>query len=229
MPRTDKKAICLICKKSCQSIDSHIISCIDNISIEDTNINYLLKITDDTNLYWMFIIIHCDVKLSSLDTFLRKKWLQCCGHLSEFSINNVKCKFQHKIKQIIQENIVIDYAYDFGTTTNLYITLVKQFNAANNKIKILSQNSSPKYKCSTLEGADGSCKGGSRNCENNFAGSICKKFNSNKICFECNDTYCDHCASSLSHKCDAEDEFLFDLINSPRFADCFYMSRNIYF
>lgn len=43
----------------------------------------LLKIegADDKD-YWLYVDIPVNRTLSALDTFLRKIWLECCGHMS---------------------------------------------------------------------------------------------------------------------------------------------------
>ncbi|HEY1350481.1 MAG TPA: hypothetical protein VGF67_12735 [Ktedonobacteraceae bacterium] len=39
--------------------------------------------------YWMHLEVPAVATLSDLDDFLRTIWLECCGHLSEFTINGV--------------------------------------------------------------------------------------------------------------------------------------------
>src|SRR5207249_4497386 len=39
--------------------------------------------------YWMHLEIPGNATLADLDNFLRRTWLECCGHLSAFSIGNV--------------------------------------------------------------------------------------------------------------------------------------------
>lgn len=39
--------------------------------------------------YWMHIELPASTTLADLDDFLRDTWLECCGHLSEFTIKNV--------------------------------------------------------------------------------------------------------------------------------------------
>ena len=34
--------------------------------------------------YWLYVDIPVDKTLNALDKFLRKIWLECCGHMSEF-------------------------------------------------------------------------------------------------------------------------------------------------
>lgn len=39
--------------------------------------------------YWMHLEVPAAATLADLDAFLRDTWLECCGHLSEFEINDV--------------------------------------------------------------------------------------------------------------------------------------------
>ena len=39
--------------------------------------------------YWIHIAAHVQAKLDDLDGFLRDIWLECCGHMSAFTIDGV--------------------------------------------------------------------------------------------------------------------------------------------
>src|SRR6266446_2344378 len=41
-------------------------------------------------IYWMHLEVTTETTLATLDQFLRTIWLECCGHLSEFEIANVR-------------------------------------------------------------------------------------------------------------------------------------------
>jgi len=49
------------------NIGTHIDECVDGAVIEEDNTNYLLKINDDINVYWLYIM-YGDLKISNLDT-----------------------------------------------------------------------------------------------------------------------------------------------------------------
>jgi len=38
--------------------------------------------------YWMHLLVTADISLKKLDTFLRDIWLECCGHLSAYTIED---------------------------------------------------------------------------------------------------------------------------------------------
>ena len=39
--------------------------------------------------FWLHLAVRTDTKLHILDRFLRDLWLECCGHLSQFTVGNV--------------------------------------------------------------------------------------------------------------------------------------------
>ena len=49
---------------------------------------YLLKIfSPGQPEYWLYIDLSDNLTLLDLDSFLRNTWLECCGHLSSFTID----------------------------------------------------------------------------------------------------------------------------------------------
>lgn len=62
----------------------------------------------------------------SLDSFLRDLWLECCGHMSAFSIGQMRYSAQPmghgnqrgmdvRLAAILTEEAEFSYEYDFGT------------------------------------------------------------------------------------------------------------------
>ena len=47
---------------------------------------HLLVEARHAKAYWMHVALPVNAPLSKLDKFLRKTWLECCGHLSSFEI-----------------------------------------------------------------------------------------------------------------------------------------------
>ncbi|HLX39825.1 MAG TPA: hypothetical protein VKR42_04800 [Ktedonobacteraceae bacterium] len=56
---------------------------------EKTNLFHLVVEGTYAPDYWMHLEMPADLKLDDLDMFLRKTWVECCGHLSAFTINGV--------------------------------------------------------------------------------------------------------------------------------------------
>ncbi|MCD7777568.1 MAG: plasmid pRiA4b ORF-3 family protein, partial [Clostridiales bacterium] len=98
---------------------------------------FILEVTDKyENDHWLMVEITEEATLRVLDDFLRDIWLECCGHLSSFTINGIsyeECPDDDfdwgppsrstniKLKKVLREGITIKYDYDFGSTTSLVI------------------------------------------------------------------------------------------------------------
>ena len=110
-----------------------------------------------------------------------------------------------KAKDVLCKGKVLDYEYDFGSTTRLAITVIEQYPVkAEEKIVLLSRNEPPKITC-----------------------TICKKAVATQICpFCCYDeleALCDKCAPKHTKICEDFDEESFSSVaNSPRMGVCGY-------
>ena len=85
--------------------------------------------------YWLVIEIKETATLEDLDEFIRDIWVECCGHLSAFTINGEEYEsdpdtdsfwgesenMNHKLKDVLTVGDTIKYEYDFGSTTELTI------------------------------------------------------------------------------------------------------------
>ena len=75
--------------------------------------------------FWMYIQIPCHVTFRALDKFLRIVWLECCGHLSEFSHNLQDIiGMKNRLDKILTKGDVITHLYDFGSSTELRLTVI---------------------------------------------------------------------------------------------------------
>ena len=115
--------------------------------------------------YWLIIQIKENATLDDLDQFIRDIWVECCGHLSAFEINGVSYEkepdddfgwdepaesTEHKLKEILESDMLFGYEYDFGSTTELAIKVLNYYNAPkqSKKVVILSRNNPPEFQCS---------------------------------------------------------------------------------
>lgn len=172
----------------------------------------MLYITDpECKKYWLYILIPVNYELKDLDDFLKGIWLECCGHLSRFKIDDIyyydenfymddtEDNMNETLNDVLNNDSVFTHEYDMGDTTTLIINVLKKICVANDEIHILSRNADPLFRC-----------------------FLCKKFISNKLCAECYETFCEECSIEKKHKCIMEDDnVIIDLINSPRRANCF--------
>lgn len=157
--------------------------------------------------FWLDLEVKGSARLRDLDEYLREIWLECCGHLSEFSCRDFfadKISMQKEIEDVFKQEKAIYHSYDFGTTSETVVELIsaregKPLSA--NPMFLMSRNEMPEEKC--LE---------------------CKKI-ATHICIEClyeNEKgwlYCDE--HTEEHPCDEYGEPM-PLVNSPRLGMCGY-------
>lgn len=172
--------------------------------------------------YWLYVEIRETAELKDLDSFLRDIWLECCGHLSAFNINGISYEIMpdkdslwgepaksmnYKLKSVLGKGMTIGYEYDFGSTTELEITVVNYRIGywKKEKLTILSRNNPPIYMCDE--------------CGKKPAVAICAECIYDDCGFLCED-----CAET--HECG--EEMQLDVCNSPRMGVCGYMGSNIY-
>ena len=162
----------------------------------------LLKIEGryDKN-YWLYIDVPVEKTLSAVDSFLRKIWLECCGHLSEFFVDNyVPIKSSQKLGDFAAGEKFF-HQYDFGTTTETAITVLGNIRRMpqKNVVRLLARNTPPVFLCENCgKPADYICRECAYESDNPF------------YCMEC----------SEDHECG--EEMLAPVTNSPRMGECGY-------
>ncbi|MGH9941678.1 MAG: IS1096 element passenger TnpR family protein [Pyrinomonadaceae bacterium] len=174
--------------------------------------------------YWMHLEAPARITLKDFDAFLRRTWLECCGHLSAFTIdgrrfNHVQFDDEREdffrntfvgvpkdrdmnvaLADALRAGLRFEHEYDFGSTTALKLKVVAEYESAvkGKSIKVLSRNDPPPISC-------GSCE--------QFATQICS------MCMSEEEGWlCDECAAS--HDC--EEDYFLPLVNSPRAGVCGY-------
>jgi len=168
-----------------------------------------------TSDYWLHLEIAGQATLDQLDQYLRVIWLECCGHLSHFFINGIYYEREIEIEwaigetesmstqvaDVFEEETGVEYEYDFGTTTELLISVlaVRPGNWTGKPIRMLGRNKTPTMKCMVCrKEADWIC-----------AGCLWEDRN----CFLCGQHVNEH-----SH----EDAMVLPAVNSPRIGMCAY-------
>ena len=118
-----------------------------------------------TKAYWLIIEISENATLRELDQFIRDIWVECCGHLSSFDIDGVLYdvmpsedsfwgppakSMNYKLKDVLTPGQTISYEYDFGSTTELILTVhsYRVGGRRKEKITILSRNNPLRIVCS---------------------------------------------------------------------------------
>jgi hypothetical protein len=153
-----------------------------------------------TSLYWMHLKVSADADLGDLDSFLRDIWLECCGHMSAFSIEDEELDMDEIVEDIFKPGLKIRHEYDFGSTTELLISVIGEYKGpVKEKIELLARNEPPQILCNE-----------------------CGKVPAVEICTECSWSgkgwLCKSCAKK--HKCG--EDMMLPVVNSPRTGVCGY-------
>ncbi len=167
--------------------------------------------------YWMYLEVPANSMLKKLDNFIRNTWVECCGHLSQFTIDDKRyvseteyfIDFKDKSMNYVMEKVLnvgkkFSYEYDFGSPThlNLKVISVREVEDSDSSISLLARNEPPLVACTSCGKA------------------------ATYICGQCGCTgegwVCDDCA--LMHECG--EEMLLPMVNSPRVGVCGYTGKD---
>lgn len=145
--------------------------------------------------YWLYVDIPVDKSLSALDGFLRKIWLECCGHLSQFSGAGKSSKMA---RFSVGDKFL--HEYDMGDTTQTLITVMGTIwrPAQREAVRLLARNVPPQFQC--------------RNCGAPASHICTESLYEGEYPF-----FCTECAQK--HE---DAEFMLPVTNSPRMGVCGY-------
>ena len=103
--------------------------------------------------YWLHLDVRADATLEDLDDFLRRFWLECCGHLSAFTISETRYRWEPPggfdgddffdslddvfgmpremrmditLAETLSPGLHFEYEYDFGDTTELKLHVLSE-------------------------------------------------------------------------------------------------------
>ena len=195
----------------------HLAACEQRKAIDTTKkgqrkIYYHLIVEDRySSDYWMHLKVLDEIILFDLDLFLKDVWVECCGHLSIFTIEGITYSsygdsefidedMDFRLCDILDAGMRFLYEYDLGSPTELILKVAGEMQevAKGEPIQIMARNEAPIYECGIC-GAEAT-----------------------EICCECiyeNEGWlCEKCAAE--HEC-GEDMQL-PVVNSPRVGICGY-------
>jgi len=216
---------CMLCEKEITTSTAltHYKSCDKAKEILNGKIDgYIINVKDKNYPdYWLYIAVPSSFTLEDLDDFLRDIWVECCDHLSEFVIKGAHygssnaieasrelpfgprlLSAKKKLSNILSKGLKFDYIYDFGSSTELVLTVKDNVKLKDDHIYVLGRNDRPDRKCVK-----------------------CGK-PAEYICYEClvdaveleSSTYCKECLMTHEHA----DEDAGFIPNSPRAGVCGY-------
>jgi len=153
--------------------------------------------------FWLDVAAPSNSHLADLDDLLRKVWLECCGHMSEFYVGRYNAiGMEAKISHVFgSASTRIGYIYDWGSSTELTIRSAGFTEGTTKTTKrpiVAARNEPPLLPC-----------------------DICS-LPASSLCSDCQDTgegfFCP--SHESGHSCG--EERLLPVVNSPRMGVCGY-------
>lgn len=147
------------------SMTRHQEGCEGRQQVGKTAEVYRLRVSGtDRPQYWLDVDVPVSANLDDLDGFLRGIWLECCGHMSQFTIGPEKdysddnpFKPPKKSRQPtleklnLQEGDRFGYTYDFGSGTDLTVQVQARetvMRSPRETVRLLARNLPPALTCS---------------------------------------------------------------------------------
>ena len=143
MPPRSSPGTCLLCKTGIGRIAMlrHTLACLKKSDWpESDEPSYIIRIEGfHSKLFWLLVLARHDAKLSDLDCLIRDVWVECCEHLSAFTIygkrfssysdyddfnEDEESGLSVPLDEVIGPDSSFTYEYDFGSTTKLKLSVV---------------------------------------------------------------------------------------------------------
>ena len=164
--------------------------------------------------YWLHVEIPGAMTLGHLDEYLRGIWLECCGHLSCFTIDGQRYSvhpaeevlsgprektMEQKLYSVLEADTTFEHEYDYGSTTELKLRVVQflQHQVKNPQIRLLARNEAPEWPCAKC-------------------GKPATQLEATGWGVDPDAVFCDACVG------DEEEDCYLPLVNSPRTGVCGY-------
>lgn len=167
--------------------------------------------------WWLDVEARGTAALASLDDLLRRTWLECCGHMSQFEVGpyryvagggpspfgrdpeerTMAAKIGNVFRRVGTE---AGYEYDFGSTTMLAVELtgVRSGRVGRTAARLVARNDPPVWSCGECDAP---------------ATAICALHEGDSSPFVCR-------THQKDHPC--PDAAFLPVVNSPRIGVCAY-------
>jgi hypothetical protein len=133
------------------AMTGHFKKCLPNTAHGSTrNPSMLLRVQAAyAPTYWMYVATGRDSKLGELDALLRRTWLECCDHLSEFyTTGRQEIPMSRRMGEIFyRDRVGIKHVYDFGTSTESMIYFAGRTDRAPTGTSVVARNEPPDWRC----------------------------------------------------------------------------------
>ena len=152
-------------------------------------------------MYGLDVVATQEAKIKDMDRLLRRVWLECCGHLSEFhSGPRRRVSMSTRIGDAFPSiGSRLGYVYDFGSTTELVVGYCGLTEAGSGKpVRLVARNEAPRWPC-----------------------DVCGQA-ATAVCNQCLYEDRGFCCAQHGDDHDCGEEMLLPVVNSPRMGVCGY-------
>jgi hypothetical protein len=204
-------------------ITKHLDKHLQDLEKEQKTTETAFHVKIQVDEMFLHLLVSSGAQLVDLDEFLRAIWLECCGHMSSFKQKGKRYEIDYDdedadfgepmgelIANIFKEDMVLQYDYDFGSTTALEIKVLKSYYVSvKEPITLLSRNEPLPIMCGI--------------CKTQAAVKICSVHMYEEYAF-----YCKDCQKKHAKVCpDFKDYAAMPVVNSPRMGVCAYEGGSI--
>jgi hypothetical protein len=217
-PGTESVGTCSLCGASFskRQMTRHLSQC---AYPETKSVAAVVQIRVDVpgSPFWLDLDVKTNATMRQLDEFLREIWLECCSHLSAFTVGQTRYvvafsdgffgpepderSMNARMSAALPSaGSTFAYEYDYGSTTHLRLKVVAQHYAPSrrNVVRLLARNDAPVWKCTECD---------------EIATSLCAYCADEGDAFFCETHVSDH---------DCGEEAMLPVVNSPRMGVCGY-------
>ncbi len=218
MKNPPSEGVCQLCqgKFAKNTITRHLHRCLAEHDLPEGKEQKLFHLlVDGYGPYWLHVEMPGQATFGNLDSFLRHIWLECCGHLSAFQLdqgikNRLGLKedwdmdfaeapkdelMDYELAEVLEPKLAFGYEYDFGSTTSLRLKVAGVRSgkwAAKERVRLLARNLPPEVACDAC-------------------GKPAKWIDTENDVFQC---------AACARK--GDDDYLLPVVNSPRMGVCAY-------
>ena len=125
----------------------------DEVSGRNTRL-YHMTVRDRYNGdFWLHLEVNGLATLDDLDRYLRFIWLECCGHLSQFSTGKWwedEISVEKRVGRVFEPGLELTHIYDFGTSSETQIKALSVRAGkptTPNPIVLMARNDPPDRRC----------------------------------------------------------------------------------
>jgi len=135
-------------------------------SAAPTTLHQIRVQSPEMPVFWLDLEVRGTAKLERLDAFLRRPWLECCGHMSAFRMARVDYaivtdrNWRVARREERSMNVAVNqalppigswfgYEYDFGSTTELGLLVWgrREGSMGRKAVRLLARNDPPAWQC----------------------------------------------------------------------------------